>query len=186
MKQWDREGEEEALERKGRWWRDVRCGGEVESRVESGRMIEGGTRSLSPPAVLWLHQNKQFYLSEPLLRFYFVLRDPQTSSTLFFCSFSFPLVVLPLFSMHNSSQDPGETGVAIKKTWGIRPRSRFVPPLNRSAIGYGGEDEEGSEVNTRRRSQEGEGEGEREGSGITFSFSFIQVNFQVTFVLTCE
>lgn len=127
-------------EKKGRWWRDARGGGEVESRVESGGTMEGGAGSLSPPALLWLHQNKQFYLSEPLLGFYFLLRDPQTSSTLlFFCSFSFPLVVLPsfshLFPMHNSSRDPGETGVAIKKTWGMRPRGRLVPPLNRSAIG---------------------------------------------------
>lgn len=87
MKQWDREGEEEALERKGRWWRDVRCGGEVKSRVESRGMIEGGARSLSPPAVLWLHQNKQFYLSESLLGFILsslILKHPPSS---FFVAF---------------------------------------------------------------------------------------------------
>lgn len=89
MKQWDRDGKEEAaLERKGSWWRDVRCGGEAESRVESDGMIAGGVRSLSPPADLWLHQNKHFYLSDSA-RFDFVLPDPQTSSLLLYCSFSF-------------------------------------------------------------------------------------------------
>lgn len=185
MKQWDRDGKEEAaLERKGSWWRDVRCGGEAESRVESDGMIAGGVRSLSPPADLWLHQNKHFYLSDSA-RFDFVFPDPQTSSLLLYCSF--------LFSSARSLahfQCIIQAWIPERRAWPLKKHEGYAPgPLSatseqeRHRLGWRGRGEERREEHTRGWSQEGEEEG---GRGITFSSSFILGNLQVTSVLTCE